>query len=69
MTEKLTHQYIIEMETEAPEGTPLDHDRFSVAMLAFLKEIESRAALVGLKMKINTVVYETSYPTPNPEDL
>lgn len=66
---KLTHQYIIEIETDG--NGDVDHDYLTGVLMKLLSPLcRSEIPEVGdVKTTVNTVVYETSYPTPKPEDL
>lgn len=60
-----THQYIIELETDGD----VDHDRIERRILGELRGLFHVPFDGGVNVKPNNVVYETSYPTPKPEDL
>lgn len=69
MVQKLTHQYVIELETEGSAEIALPHDQLELLMLHQLREMFKTLGVAGFKTTVNVVTYETTYPTPNPEDL
>lgn len=69
MAQKLSHQYVIELETEGPADTPLVHDQLEIMMLHRLRKMFETCGFAGFKTTVNVVTYEATYPTPNPEDL
>ena len=59
----LTHQYLIEVQTDGD----VDHDYLTGVLMKLLSSL-CKADIQGTATTVNTVVYETSYPTPKPED-
>jgi hypothetical protein len=60
-----THQLVIEVETE--EET-VDLDALELHCLIALRGA-NRLPMTNTVLKFNVVVHETSYPTPNPQEL
>jgi hypothetical protein len=69
MAQKLSHQYVIELETEGPVDTPLAHDQLEIMMLHNLRKMLKTCGFAGFKTTVNVITYETTYPTPKAEDL
>lgn len=61
----LTHQFFFELETEGKIDAATA-DQIEIAVLAALRKVQLPS---GPTLNFNCVVYETSFPTPNPEDL
>ena len=59
-----THQLVIEVETDGE----VDLDQLELHCLNVLRGA-NRIPNTGSMLKFNTVVFETSYPTPNPQEL
>lgn len=64
---KTTHHLLIEVESDVE----VDFDALEQHCLEALRNAAGNATSlrVGGLVKFNTVVYETSYPTPNPEEI
>lgn len=59
-----THQLVIEVEADSE----VNLDQLELHCLEVLRGA-NRIPNASTMLKFNTVVYETSYPTPNPEEL
>jgi hypothetical protein len=62
-----THHLVIEVETEGSEAM-VDLEQLELHCLEVLRGA-NRLPNTSTMLKFNTVVYETSYPTPNPQEL
>lgn len=67
---RLGCQYAVELIVAGvEEGGFLDHEMMEIAIKAALDNMLKGAGFACYKTEVGSVVYETSYPTPKPEDL